>query len=657
MKKRLLSTMACAFAMASVAMASGEWGHYESPKTSPAKANEESLTTYLGYCGPNETIWPWDGLSVNRDGRVGVGIKLPEDMVSQYVGTTITAMYVGYDDESTSAYYECFIRENSFTGETITQGEGEVYFGWNVIEMETPIKITEETGTLCAGFYMDASANLCQIPKVYPLDQVNACYLYHGETDSSGNEKWYDSTGNGIMTIVLELTDDEGNLKNFISIDKLNYDVVVDKNDDPKVGLFNLTNKGSNVISSLEITTTFGEESKSYSVEFGKPIGQTMSIMTELPIYCLGTGEHIVSLSKVNGETPKDLVSHTVNMIGIPEEVSSNYDFRPVLQYFVSEESYMTPSYVDELLMPAFEEYQDYYTLVMPHLDDKYSFLTDNEEEKVSIDGKVIDDYALLELIDLANNNPKNVGVPQYLLNRSYYTFYAATMDGTPFHYGTPYPEAVKFYGYYDIMLTYPTFASVNIESELDESGENMKVKVFGDVAEGIMPANEPLYLTVYVTENDVLSEDQLFWDDKEKGEMNGEYIHKTIIREILTPYWGEKLEQTGGDYSKEFTVALDSEWDLPNVKVIAFLNRGKENDNMNRQIINSAEAFAGESGVEDLKVNDQRIEITEGTVFVGGQPATDIYNLSGVKVSSSNLPAGIYIVKTDKGCKKIFVR
>lgn len=657
MKKRILTTMSSVLAVASIAFASGQWGQYEKIQAPQNASEGETPITYLGYCSPSDMIWPLDGLSIDRDGRVGVGIMLPEELVKQYAGTKIVSMYVGYDDEYTSSYYECFVKEGTFNGETIASSEGEVYFGWNNIEMGTPVEITEETGALCAGFYMEASANLCQIPKLYPLDQANSCYLWDGELDENGAEKWYDYTGIGTMTVVLVLSDEEGNLKNFITINNFESDVIVDQNDEEKIGVFSFSNKGSNSISSVEVTTTFGEVSKSYTVEFEKGIGQSSTVKANLPIYCLGTGEHTISFTKVNDETPKNIATTTAKLIGVPEEVSSKYDFRPVLQYFVSEENYMTPSYIDELLMPAFEDYQDYFTLVMPHLDDKYSFLTDNEEEQVTVNGQVIDDLALLELIDLAGDDAMKVSVPQYLFNRSYYTFYVATIGGTPFHNGTPYPEAVKYYGYYDTMLTYPTFASVNIESELDESGENMKVKVFGDVAEGIMPADEPLYLTVYVTENDVLSEDQLFWDDKEKGELNGEYTHKTIIREILTPYWGEQLEKTGGDYSKEFTVALDSEWDLPNVKVVAFLNRGKDNDHMNRQIINSSEAFAGESGVEGLKVNDQRIEISGGTVLVGGHPATDIYNLSGVKVSSSNLPAGIYIVKTDNGCKKIFVR
>lgn len=641
--------------MAGITMAANPWtahnnsaGSQQSPRFEDKK--EEPAKVYIGHANITEQIWQYDGLSISMDTRAGIGVILTKDMFEPYAGGKITGMYVGYDDMETSAIYDCFVRKDTFNGETITSGQGEVYFGWNWVGL-TEAEIPTDVDALCVGFYTDLTANLCQIPKLYPTGVENSCFLYHGEKNEDGEEMWFDSKELGKMTIVLEVTDVNGDFKNMISISNLRADVVNYVSEEAHTGIFQISNVGTNAVSSLEVTTTLGEESRSETVTFDTPIAQSATQKMRLPVFCLGSGKHNVSFTKVNDETPKQTAETEFSFIGVPTEVADEYTFRPLVQYIVSENSYMVPSYVNEIFMPTFEEYADRMTLVMPHAEDK--FMTFDYK---ALDENNTNDDAINELIDLAGGDLMKVYIPQILFNRSDYIIYFTTIAGTPFHNGTPYPEVARMY--YDDILAHPTFASVNINTTFDDDLKNLSIKVSGNVAENIMPEGEPLYLTVYVTETDITSQDQLFWDDKESGETAGEFTHPTVIRKIVTPYWGDKLDQTGGDYSKEYSVEVDSEWDLPSLKVIAFLNRGTENDNMNRQIINSEEVVAGESGIGSVNIDGNlRIEMNGGNILVGGEAASEVYNLSGVRVASSNLPAGIYIVKTEQGCRKVIVK
>ena len=60
-----------------------------------ARANTAEGTIYLGHCNYSDYIYPWDGLSLDYDARVGVAIKLPRDMFKTYIGGKVTALRLG----------------------------------------------------------------------------------------------------------------------------------------------------------------------------------------------------------------------------------------------------------------------------------------------------------------------------------------------------------------------------------------------------------------------------------------------------------------------------------------------------------------------------------------------------------------------------------
>lgn len=587
---RLFMVIAIAFAIAQSTMAQSPWKAHKAAAPTNTEAQTLAATSgniYIGHCSYDSYIYEYDGLSLDRDARVGVGVKLPRALFEKYIGGSITAIRCGWDDGASTATYECFIRNGNFGNEDIATGKGSVRFGWNEVKLTTPLSIPD-TDTLCVGFYTNLKKGVCSIPKFYPTHVPNSSFLFHGETTADGKEIWYDSRDLGMMPIMLKITDSSGQFNNLVDITGLRYDQIV-KSDIDNVGLFNIKNSGSNNISSLELTASQGGKSLSTTIELTKPIETGLTSKVKLPIHCFGTGETKISLTKVNGVEPTSIPEYNIYFIGVPEATAQQYTHKPLIEFYASENLYHIPSFFDDIFMLGYEPYKDQMNVVCQHTDDKF-MIGDPDE-------------AILMLLEHVNNDSMKVYVPTMTVNRTAYASSPDNLSGTPMHQGILYPTPLQE-AYYEDVIAHPTFASVNIDANIDESGEKVSILVSGDIAAGIMPADEPLFLTVYLIEREVVSYDQKFWDDKEAAESTNRYVHYNVIRENLTPMWGKQLSVNSGSYSMTFNTDIYSDYNADNLGVIAFINRGKQNSNLERQIINSAEAVVkntstGIQGVE----------------------------------------------------------
>ena len=306
------------------------------------------------------------------------------------------------------------------------------------------------------------------------------------------------------------------------------------------------------------------------------------------------------------------------------------YTFRPTIEFFGSENAYQIPIYFDEYLMSDYYPLRDRITLVCQHVDDQ--FMTGNNE-------------ALDMMLELCAGDSMKVYLPTMSVDRTDYLNNVAAISGTPFLYGIPYPGEGK--RMYESALERPTFASVTATPTVDEEGKIISIDVQGDVAQGVMPEGEPLYLTVYLIEKEVESNSQKFWDDKEGEKPAQNYVHYNVIREILTPFWGKQLEtDSEGHFQQSFEAVLYSDYNPANLSVVALINRGKGNDNLNREIINSTETDVPlPAGIENVKA-DGGLELHDGVFYRNGQP-TEMYTLSGIRVTSVKGRPGVYIVKS----------
>lgn len=141
------------------------------------------------------------------------------------------------------------------------------------------------------------------------------------------------------------------------------------------------------------------------------------------------------------------------------------------------------------------------------------------------------------------------------------------------------------------MILEYPTFAGISATGSVADDLKSVSIDVTGEIAEGVMPKDEPLYVSVYLMENDVKSKSQKFYGEEEEAEWGGEYIHDNVIRRRLTPLYGTKLEKNSGPFTMHLTQRLSPKWDASKLSVVAFINRGLEMPSSKRQVINSTEA------------------------------------------------------------------
>lgn len=627
-----MMTLVLGFVVAQGAWAQAAW---KSHKAVDAAVKAESRadgegTIWLGHCAYDDYIYEYDGLSLEYDARVGVGIKLTRDMFEDYIGGSIEAIRVGWDDRASMAKYECFIRETHFNNPVLASCKGTVKFGWNEIKLGEAF-ILPDVDTLCVGFYTDLKAGVCSIPKFYPQNKANSCFLFNGEYTSDSTEIWYDSRSLGVMPIMLKIVDKTGQFANLISLNSVQHDFIVNSETDG-VGVFHITNKGSNDISTLEVTSTLGEQSKTTEVTLSRPIAVSGGSQCTLPITCFGTGETKVEITKVNGVAPKHPIVYTANLVGVPEAVAEQFVARPVIEFFTSEESYSHPQYFDEYFFPGVEDLKDFMTIVTQHTSDKF-MLGDPDA----------DDAILLQL-GLANNDSSKIFMPDFAINRTAYTFSPLTIPGTPFHYGVLYPDHLTgtsmVLDYYTSVLLMPTFANVNVQAALNETKDKVNIYVDGMIADGVLPEGEKLNVTVYLMENGVESTDQQFWDDKEGVQMGYKYTHYNIIRENLTGLWGNELDVENGQFKLQFATDVYDDYNKENLSVIVLLNRGDKNSHNQRNVINSAEAVVQQdaTGIQGIAIDEK-------------QDANAWYDLSGRRVAKP--VHGIYV----NGGKKIYVK
>ena len=580
---------------------------------------------YLGYAKYEDQIWEYDGLSLDFNAKVGCAILLTREMLEPYIGGSITGMRVGWDSSTTSGSCEGFVRA-TFNGENLTSSRATTVTynysasdpGWNNLTL-TKWEIPADVEQLVVGFTTRLKQGVCSIPMLYPHGTPNSCYLWvEGDNDSQGNPRWVDMKENGILPILLVIQDSKGEF-NYVPVITSFTDNGLMLTEEASDCLMRIKNLGSQAISSLEVTSRQGEQSFSKKVSLSKSVKpSTTSGTIMLPIYCFHTGEVELSITKVNNKDISKPCSRTVNVIGIPKDVASQYKRRPLVEYYESENNYRSARYYDEIVYPALRSRLGRVTYVSQHLDDQFMTgeddatylalqLCDNDSSAISIPAMTIDRQASTDNILFQQNSNIN-------------SMFSVLYD--------PYASQA-----YEAALTKPTFASIQAAGALQENQQTLNVDVSGDVAKDILPEDEKPRVTVYLMERDVYSDSQLFWNEKEKDEHMGEYIHANVIREILSDREGDEV--TEGEFSKKYETELDPSWTAENLYVVAFVHRDGKKGGMHMHVLNSCE------GEIDLAVGVKDI--------AGQQPGKQgvLYDLAGRKVQGTK--HGIYILNGKK--------
>lgn len=576
---------------------------------------------YVGYAKYDDQIWEYDGLSLQFDAKVGCAIRLTKDMLKPYVGGTITGMRVGWDTSTQSGSYQGFVRQD-FNSENLSNGKATVkysysddYPGWNEMKM-TSYVIPEDIDQLIVGFTTNLKKDVCAIPMLYPHYTPNSCFLWvEGDNDEAGNPRWVDMNDRGILPILLIIRDTEGSF-NYVPVINLLTDNGVQYTEEAGDVLMRIKNMGSQKINNIEVTSRQGEQTWSKTITASIATGATSKVFLA-PLYCFHTGDVELSITKVNGKEVAKPQTHTMNIIGVPREVASQYTRRPLVEYYESENNYRSARYYDEYVMNPVIAKEHAITFVCQHLDDQ--FMTGEDD-------------ATTLAVQLCSGDSSMVSIPAMTVDRATATenilYQMATVSTPMFDVLTQSSEAQRVF---TAAANRPTFVSLNVSGILASDGETLTVTVGGDVAPSIMPEGEKLRLTVYLMESDVESDSQLFWNEQEKEGYSGMFTHPNVIREIMTPVEGLTIE-AGGTINEIVETLLDPSWNLDNLYLVALIHRDGKLGGRRMHVFNTAKGYITEgTGIVSIEHSPLNIEHA-------------IYDLSGRHVNNSQLKKGIYI-------------
>jgi hypothetical protein len=180
------------------------------------------------------------------------------------------------------------------------------------------------------------------------------------------------------------------------------------------------------------------------------------------------------------------------------------------------------------------------------------------------------------------------------------------------------------------ITESYPALASVEIDAQYDADTKKMNVTVSGEGAENAAKAFSDGMLTVYLVE-DGIKADQL-----NQGKWTVDFVHNGVLRTALGKCTGNPIKWNGDNYSDTFTCELAEEWNVENMKVVAFIHLPYTGDDSGLTVLNAnVNTIKDATAIKDV-AND-----------VKAQEAAR-YNAAGQLVGKGH--KGLNIIRLDNG-------
>lgn len=179
-------------------------------------------------------------------------------------------------------------------------------------------------------------------------------------------------------------------------------------------------------------------------------------------------------------------------------------------------------------------------------------------------------------------------------------------------------------------VLNRPAFVSVGIESSYDAASRRLSLKVSGERNKLFSKLYGSSNLTVYLVEDSLVSR------RPQTGGTPADTIHNHVVREALTASLGNAIVWDGDSYSQEFDTTLPADYNVDNLKVVAFVHRPNTEGYANCEVLNT----------ECLNVASQTSGISGVSAKDGTVVARKYYNLQGQQLDSAP-QHGIYIERT----------
>ncbi len=565
MKKFLLFSLAAMLSMAMSAQSlrtttltgalqrSGLIQNFDSRHRAPARAE----------LGPNQMIlghYDTDDLTTNGLGLTGfpgvipTGIELSPDELEVFRGGKIVAFRVGLADATpVTRVFAAPISGGAmgeFTEWTCDAGAQ----GWNIIPVEPAFEISEDVTTgLFIGF------DYTQTSKNYPLSAVDAgticptyCYLtYQGQTS------WFDLGMQDYGNLSLQCIVESDNFPDYAlkmgrftcsskyikAGDQLGYDITVKNGGiatiEPNALVINVMLDGEKIdeiYNPMDIASSFVNISGSIGSEG------------------LEIGKHTIAV-----------VPATLNGEAIENPTALSYDFfvvsnmfprqKHLLEQFTSNSCTYCP--LGTSLIEVLQGKRDDIARVAIHgnmnsVDPTNTAQCDTIFGYVGCGGWPYGTFDRMVGWDSDEEIANGLG------------YGAAGHDQIA-------DELSAFFDY--IAANMPSFATINIDSEINPLTREAKVIVSGEVTDDFdVMMGEDAKLTVYITE------DSIVYRQYNQGRWVSRYRHDGVLREALGSAFGVPLNKDGVNYTNEYSFTIPEDWKMDYLNVIAFISRPLKN-------------------------------------------------------------------------------
>lgn len=611
-------------------------------------------TKDLGYVTTKESAYAYDGYTLGQDETdMGVGVKLPATMVSNYVGCKIIGFRAGWGNTKIPGEIDLFLREGNFNAPDVARKKATIRnfsnFSWdkNEIILDTPYEIPENPSDLCMGYYFSMPAGEVSFSmSTNNKRPVGSLYFsFNDDLEENGDRKWYDAiTGTDfkplLMVAIVEIP--EGMETVTAAEITMIQSPGIQRTGELKTALSTIRNHGSEDITSVKLHYSIGDQSYDYVQQLGGGIATNEQKAVYLPAVALATGNTKIEISEINGKPNKYKQELTYPTLAVPADVAAKYKHRPVAEIFLSESLHYTPYYMDTLFMPTYENHAHEVSLISHHPKDQFMTGEDEDSQLGSL------------LCDFSGNG----SYPAVMFNRSAMPTYP-TPNTESVLYNVLFPMYAE--SPYNEILDRPTFASVNVATSMNQAGDELQITVSGNIAENILPEGEEMYTSVYVLEDSVKSTAQDWSDEAQEKAYGGVMVHYGIIRQRPTAVYGDKLI-AAGDYSTTYTVDIDpEEWNTENMRVVALLHRRPNNKLFERQVINSGEVSLSTSSIHEVAADGTTVTVTvtdnRAIEVNGSTEGVSVYTTGGQSVANANLLPGIYVISTNNIKTKVVVK
>jgi hypothetical protein len=567
----------------------------------------------LGYC--IDKAGGYLDAQNTEETEFGACVLFGKQQLKNYAGCKIDQIDFGIHD-TTGRKVVVFI-STTLGGQPVFKQTAKDYkAGWNQVALSTPYTITGNED-LYIGYIIYTTTELCSgIQFDYGSDFIEGVnYVVNGI-----GAKWSSLDKIKYNLQIRAIVTGDNLPKNYVNVSNLDaYDIITQK--DTKFS-FHIKNNGANVVKSVNAICEINGETKK-NVTVGNMNLQnnadTTIVFDDVTISKPGNNLLSVSVDKVNGVDNLQK-SNLQKRVYYTNGVSPSLRTTLVEQFSIESDDMSAKS--DSVYKPVTQ--LDNVAWVTHHVAYETDQFTVDESK----------DY-------LRFYDSDQYYVPAVMVDRTFVNGFEDTFG--PVFFASSSGLLTQIVNY---MKAVPTFGELNVNNRKDEKGKlSFDVSVHSGVGE--MPFQTDLRLNVFIVENNVYS-------TKQAGKPNG-YYQNHVLRKVLTGSFGESIDLTSLDVTRNYTVDIPSSWNSDNIEIVAFLSNYNADD-VNKCNVFNATMQDQSTGIDDVRAEAKpAIKSSNTEIWLEGADSEymEINDISGRMISrcrgniisTSGLQRGLYIV------------